>query len=75
MNYTHPEETIIEGINNLRHFIKDIGLPLYLHEVGITEESFEICAQRGIEDSGVGYIGRAIQLNKEDIIEVYKLAK
>ena len=36
---------------------------------------FESCAERGIEDSGVGYIGGAIKLTKEDIIEVYKLAK
>lgn len=75
MNFTHPEETVLEGINNLRNFIRDIGLPQHLSEVNITEDSFEECAERGILDSGVGYIGRAIQLTKQDIIEVYKLAK
>lgn len=75
MNYTQPEETVFEGIKNLRNFIKEIGLPQYLSEVNIFEDCFEECAERGILDSGVGYIGRAIQLTKQDIIEVYKLAK
>ncbi|MGN1399457.1 MAG: iron-containing alcohol dehydrogenase [Erysipelotrichaceae bacterium] len=75
MNYANPEETVLEGIKNLRNFIKEIGLPQYLSEVNITEDCFEQCAERGILDSGVGYIGRAIQLTKQDIIEVYKLAK
>ena len=74
MHFDHPEETIMEGINNLRHFIKDIGLPLYLHEVGIDKEAFEECAKQGIEDSQSDHIGKAIKLKEKDIIEVYKLA-
>lgn len=75
MHYDHMEDTVLEGIDNLRHFIAEIGLPLYLHDVGIDESSFEVCAKQGIKDSGTDHIGQAIQLNEEDIIEVYKLAK
>lgn len=75
MNFEHPEYTILDGIKNLRNFIKEIGLPNYLHEIGINEENFELCADQGIEDSGCNYIGSAIQLSRDEIIEVYKLAK
>lgn len=74
MNYSHPEYTILEGIKNLRNFIKEIGLPNSLQEIGINSDNFDLCATQSIEDSGCGFIGSAIRLNKQDIIEIYKLA-
>ncbi len=75
MDYAHPERTVMEGIANLERFIRSVGLPTRLSEVGITSESFEYCADLAIESSGEDYIGSAIRLYRQDIIEVYRLAE
>ena len=74
MDYEYPERTILEGINNLEHFIKDIGLPTRLSDIGIDDKFFDDCAQYGVDGGTDGYIGMGIKLYKEDIINVYKLA-
>jgi len=75
MDYFNPETTILEGINNLEHFIEDIGLPTHLGQVGITSDGFEYCADLAIETAGMPYIGNAIKCYRDDIINVYKIAE
>lgn len=75
MNYEDPENTVDEGIRNLEHFIEDVGLSTRLSQVGIGEEAFGRCADIAIETAGVGYIGSAIRLDKEDIVNIYRLAR
>lgn len=75
MDYAHPERTVLEGIANLEAFIRSVGLPTRLSEVGITSESFEYCANLAIEMSDEDYIGSAIRLYHDDIVSVYRLAE
>jgi len=74
MDYAYPENTIFEGINNLEHFIADIGLPTRLSQIGIDEKNFEYCSDYAVAGGTDGYIGMGIKLYKKDIISVYQLA-
>ena len=74
MDYANPINTIQEGINNLEHFIKDIGLPTRLSEIGIDDKDFEDCANYAIEGGTDGYIGMGIKCYKEDILKIYHTA-
>ena len=74
MDYANPVNIIMEGINNLEHFIKDIGLSTRLSEIGIGEENFQDCADYGIAGGTDGYIGMGIKCYKDDILKVYKTA-
>ena len=75
MDYEHPERTVFEGVANMESFIKSIGLPTRLSEVGITSDGFEFCADLAIETSDEDYIGSAIRLYRQDIVNVYRLAE
>lgn len=75
MDYEHPERTVFEGVANMESFIKSIGLPTRLSEVGITSDGFELCADLAIETSDEDYIGSAIRLYRQDIVNVYRLAE
>lgn len=74
-NYANPDEIIEEGVNNLKYFIKEIGLSTTLKEIGVTDDSkFDECAQYGVDGGTDGYIGRGIKLYKQDIINIYNMA-
>ena len=66
------ERTALEGISRTEAFYREIGLPVRLSEIGISEDKFEEMAAKAVED---GSIGQFRKLKKEDIIEIYKLAK
>lgn len=74
MDYEHPENTIMEGITNMEHFIQDIGLPTRLSQIGIDDSKFEYCADYAVAGGTDGYIGMGIKCFKDDILNIYKLA-
>jgi alcohol dehydrogenase YqhD (iron-dependent ADH family) len=66
------EENIsLEGINRLIKFFKEIGLPTTLREFNISGDKFEEMAEKELQ---WGFIGNFKKLNKEDIVNIYKLA-
>ena len=74
-----PKKTIFEGISRLENWIKSMGLPTRLSEIGIDESCFEEAADLGLAVAGVPdgdhlVIGRCTKLTRDDVIEVYKLA-
>lgn len=75
MDYENPERTVLEGVANMERFISDAGLPTRLSQVGISSDSFEYCADLAIEMSDEDYIGTAIRLDRQDIVNVYHLAE
>ena len=73
-----PQETIFRGIDRLRHWLLDLGLPTRLSEIGIGEERFEEAAELALSVAGFtgreGTIGRVTKLTFEQILEVYRMA-
>ena len=74
MNFLHPEETIERGIENFENFIKSLGLPTRLSELGIDDSKFGFCADMGLFNDRNNRIGFVSKLDYDQIIEVYKLA-
>lgn len=78
-DYYHPEVTVREGIQRFEEFLKSVGLPTRLSEVGITSDSFEAAAELALEVAGFkgreGTIGMISKLTFEDMLKVYELAK
>ena len=66
------EGTALEGISRVETFYREIGLPVSLGEIGIGKDRFEEMAAKCVED---GAIGQFRKLEKDDIIEIYRLAK
>lgn len=61
-----------EAIAKTRHFFVDVmGIPQYLHEIGINEEThFEKMAEKAAK----GSVGSFVPLTREDIVEIYRAA-
>ena len=65
------EGTALKGIEALKNFFKEIGLPTSLEDVNIGNDRFEEMAEKRTEN---GTIGNFVKLNKTDVINIYKLA-
>jgi alcohol dehydrogenase len=78
-DYYHPEVTVREGIQRFEDFLKSVGLPTRLSEVGIAEDAFEAAAELALKVAGFegreGTIGMISKLTFDDMQEVYKLAR
>ena len=51
-------------------WLRSLGIPMSLSEVGIGEEHFEDMAQHCVEHEGVAYAW--IPLTKKDIVDIFK---
>ena len=74
-DFAEPEKTALAGIAKLEAFFKGIGLPVRLSEAGITDDRFEEMAEKCVASWGGGTVGNFAKLTKQDIVEIYKLAK
>ncbi len=76
MDNRNPENTALAGIEELRKFLKSIGMPLTLKELGASEKDIEKMAETACYgDGGSGTIGSFVPLQKEDVIKIYNLMK
>jgi alcohol dehydrogenase YqhD (iron-dependent ADH family) len=66
------EEVALKGIGSLVQFHREIMLPVTLKELGITDDRFAEMAEKELQ---WGTIGNFVKLNKEDIINIFKIAK
>lgn len=71
-DFENPERTALEGIAALKNFFKSIGLPVTLGELNIPDDRLEEMAQKATE---VSTVGEFVKLGKEDVLNIYKLAK
>ena len=67
------EETALKGIDALEKLFVDSEIPMTLKEVGIDEEKFEIMAEKSNTNDRL--INSYVPLNKEDVIEIFKMCK
>ncbi len=72
-NKENPEETIFEGIKRYRAFLKEIGMPLTLAEVGGKEEDIDALAHTACYgEGGDGKLYGFVTLDEEQVKEVYR---
>lgn len=65
------ERTALEGIERLKQFFSSVGLPVTLKEADIDDEHLEEMAEKC---AGDGTIGGFTQLDKNDVLNIYKIA-
>ncbi len=72
MDFEHPERTAMAGIRAFRTFLHNIGMPINFDELGAKEEDIPALVEKfGI---GEGKTGGFVQLDKNDIAEIYRIA-
>ncbi len=74
MDFANPEKTAKEGIEALRNFLISIGMPKNFEELGAKEEDIEKMAHSACYGNGrPGTIGGFVELNQQDIENIYRL--
>lgn len=66
------EQIALEGIDEFKHFLKAIGVPTSLSEANLPTDNFELMAEKATKGS---ILGSFKKLEKQDVINIYKLAK
>ena len=74
MDFQHPEVTAKAGIQAFRNFLKSIGMPQTMAELGGKEEDIPYLAHTAAfgNDNG-GTTGGFVVLNEQDMVNIYKL--
>jgi hypothetical protein len=65
------EEKAQVGIEQLRGFLRDIGAPLSLQDLGVEYQDLEKMAENAVQ---ARTLGRLKPLQKEDVLAIYQLA-
>lgn len=74
MDFQHPEITAKAGILALRNFLKSIGMPQTMAELGGREEDIPYMAHTAVYGNGrTGSLGGFVSLKEEDVANIYKL--
>lgn len=73
-DYAHPERTILAGIERLKIFFKEIGLPTTLRELGVQDKSMCANIAKSAATHGGGSLGYFVTLKEDDICKILELA-
>lgn len=74
MDFESPERTALEGIMRLENFFRRIGLPVSFNDAEISDEKFDEMASKATAND-TRTMGNFVKLNKNDVVNIYKLAK
>ena len=74
MNFDHPEITAYAGIEAMKTYFKSLDMPVTMAELDIGPEHYEELADLTTW-SGARTVKSFVPLNKEEIIEIFKLAE
>ncbi|MDR1286442.1 MAG: iron-containing alcohol dehydrogenase [Treponema sp.] len=76
-SYRDPGAIVLEGIDRLGKFFREIGLPSTLGELGIDESKLEVMARKATKDAfgSENPLGGLKKLYWKDVLEIYRLAK
>ncbi len=66
------DETVLEGIRRHKAFYDSIGMPTSLSALGVTDNRYDIMADKAMRD---GPFGGLKKLSKEDVVAIYTLAE
>jgi alcohol dehydrogenase len=68
------EAIALEGIKRMTEFLKKVGLPVTLSDANIPEDRLEEMADK-CTASDTRTVGSFVKLNKQDVVNIYKLAR
>ncbi len=71
-DFEAPYLTALEGIKRFKHFYHSLGLPVSLKDLGVPEDRLEEMAAKC---TAKGPVGNFKKLSKQDVVNIYKLAK
>jgi len=74
MDFAFPERTALEGIERLTGFFRQIGLPVTLRDANIGDDRLEEMADKRT-NFGKETVGKFVELNREDVLNILKLAR
>lgn len=75
MDFAHPENTAVAGINAFRSFLKSIGMPTTLAELGAKVEDIEQMAHTAcFGDARQGTVGGFVRLEEKDVAAILRIA-
>ena len=64
------EEPVLQGVEALKQFFRDIGMPTSLKEAGIDEQYLEEMAELAVSK---GPLGNFVKLEKEDVLNILNI--
>jgi alcohol dehydrogenase YqhD (iron-dependent ADH family) len=73
INHNNLEETALKGIKALEDFYQEIDMPIRLNDINIDDKHFELMANKTTKEN-TRQLGSFVKLNKEDTINILKLA-
>lgn len=71
-DFQNPEQTALEGIKRIKNFFSFIGLPVTLEELNVPDDNLDLMAEKCTVN---GPVGNFKKLYKEDVWNIYKLAR
>ena len=74
MNFENPEETAMRGIEAYETFLRDIGMPLTLRELGARTEDIPALAAKTKRGNPDGTAGGVFHMNTQDIEAILRIA-
>ncbi len=72
MDFANPLNTALEGIEKFKAFLKEIGMPLTMEEVGASRDSIDTLVE--MNHVGDGKTGGFVGLDAQAIREIYEMA-
>ena len=73
MNFENPEETALRGIEAHESFLREIGMPITMQELGARTEDIPAMAAKAKRNPD-GTIGRAWPITPAEAEEIYRIA-
>jgi len=70
-DFGSPERTALEGIRRLKAFLRGIGMPVTLGELGVPADRLAEMAHRC---TARGPVGNFVKLGEADVLSIYRLA-
>lgn len=72
-NFEHPEQTILRAIDLQEQYYREIGMPVGLRALGVTEESLQTLALKCSRDKSRTLDGYR-PLGYDEMLEIYRMA-
>lgn len=74
MDFEHPEETALAGIEAMKDYFRSLGMPVSMQELDIGPEDYGTMADM-ITANGTFEVPSYLPLGKKEIVEIFKLAE
>ena len=74
MNFENPAETALRGIEAHESFLREIGMPITLRQLGARSEDIPALAAKTKRNPGTDVTGRAWPVNGKEIEEILHIA-